>query len=213
MVKEERKANGRIIALCVAVFIIFLMLYHAWIRRTAYADYIQIIVPVFIMLLYTAWVLYSAKRHKRKMIMLQNATSLNSVERIQDSNELNNQGEASSANRSFKSASNASVRCTHVNELTPKSSRILTNNINSIKHEKIRSHHAGPRPAAKILPRQQSTLTPESVKEFTHIRRFSLDPAMTKVELDKMQQTHHHHHHGHHKKAKGSKEKTGNTKG
>ncbi|XP_039446147.1 uncharacterized protein LOC120425627 [Culex pipiens pallens] len=146
------------------------MLYHAWIRRTAYANHIQIIVPVSIMLSYTAWVLYSAKRHKRKMILLRNATSLNSVECGRDSFELNSRGEASTTNRG-----KSSVRCTHVNEL------------------------ASLAKTRRKLPRQQSTLTPECVKEYTHKRRLSLDPAVTKVELDKVL------HPSHQKKAKSSK--------
>ncbi|XP_058835087.1 uncharacterized protein LOC131692186 [Topomyia yanbarensis] len=65
--REERKANGRIIAVCAAIFLIFLGLYQAWIRRTAVVA--GVIVPVLIMLLYTTWILYSAKRHKQKMLM------------------------------------------------------------------------------------------------------------------------------------------------
>lgn len=109
---------------------------------------------------------------------LQNATSLNSVECGRDSFELNSRGEASTTNRG-----KSSVRCTHVNEL------------------------ASLAKTRRKLPRQQSTLTPECVKEFTHKRRLSLDPAVTKVELDKVL------HPSHQKKAKSSKEKTAKIKG
>lgn len=49
-------------AVIVALSLILLSCYHAWIRRTAVLA--SVIIPALIMVLYTAWVLYSAKRDK-----------------------------------------------------------------------------------------------------------------------------------------------------
>lgn len=49
-------------AVIVALSLILLSCYHAWIRKTAVLA--SVIIPALIMILYTAWVLYSAKRDK-----------------------------------------------------------------------------------------------------------------------------------------------------
>lgn len=60
--QEERRTTGRFVAVIVALSLILLALYHAWIRKTAVLA--SVIIPALIMVLYTAWVLYSAKRDK-----------------------------------------------------------------------------------------------------------------------------------------------------
>ncbi|XP_055911949.1 uncharacterized protein LOC129945977 [Eupeodes corollae] len=62
--REERKANGRLVAVIVASFVIFLAIYHAWIRKTTVLA--GILVPALIMILYGGWVVILAKRDKRK---------------------------------------------------------------------------------------------------------------------------------------------------
>ncbi|XP_055841298.1 nucleolar protein 58 [Episyrphus balteatus] len=62
--REERKANGRLVAVVVASFVIFLAIYHAWIRKTTVLA--GILVPALIMILYGGWVVILAKRDKRK---------------------------------------------------------------------------------------------------------------------------------------------------
>ncbi|XP_055681768.1 uncharacterized protein LOC129789138 [Lutzomyia longipalpis] len=71
--REERRTTGRIVAVIVALSIIMLACYHAWIRKTAVLA--GVIIPALIMVLYTAWVLYTAKRDKyRRNLELHNAT-------------------------------------------------------------------------------------------------------------------------------------------
>lgn len=60
--QEERRTTGKIVAVIVALSLILLACYHAWIRKTAVLA--GVIIPALIMVLYTAWVLYSAKRDK-----------------------------------------------------------------------------------------------------------------------------------------------------
>ncbi|XP_021705087.1 uncharacterized protein LOC110677824 [Aedes aegypti] len=194
--REERKANGRFIAVCVALFLIFLGIYHAWLRRTAVVA--GVIVPVLIMLLYTAWVLYSAKRHKRKMMMLRNAASLNSVNGLEKdsvSSHLDGPQKAKENLQSSSVVSNSqktgSVRYSNINEIASTSTRSHSKDVNLRKHEqhdKTRTN-AAHKPLSKVLPRQQSSITPTSLKEITQQRRLSLDPHMAHIivknELDK----------------------------
>ncbi|XP_055586525.1 uncharacterized protein LOC129739146 [Uranotaenia lowii] len=198
--REERKANGRIVAVCVALFLIFLVLYHAWLRRTAIVA--GVMVPVLIMLLYTAWVLYSARRHKRKMMLLRNAASLNSVNCIDKESTASTSG--TSAYRTGKNNSHqqhhSSIRCSNINELSQGTGKGPSKDINVRKYEleKLRTASASNgKPLAKVLPRQQSSITPNSLKEFAlqQQRRFSLDPtnptlqSVLKAEFEK--QRHH----------------------
>lgn len=58
-----------------ALSLILLSLYHAWIRKTAILA--SVIIPALIMVLYTAWVLYSAKRDKyRRNLAVSTGTCL-----------------------------------------------------------------------------------------------------------------------------------------
>lgn len=67
--REERRANGRMVALIVAVSLIFLAIYHAWIRKSPVLA--GALVPALIMLLYGGWVLFLAKREKRRRLLLE----------------------------------------------------------------------------------------------------------------------------------------------
>ena len=64
IIQEERRATGRMVAVIVALLLILLAMYHAWVRRTAVLA--GVIVPALIMILYTAWILYSAKKDKKR---------------------------------------------------------------------------------------------------------------------------------------------------
>ncbi|XP_062536615.1 uncharacterized protein LOC134205400 [Armigeres subalbatus] len=193
--REERKANGRFIAVCVALFLVFLGIYHAWLRRTAVAA--GVIVPVLIMLIYAAWVLYSAKRHKRKMMMLQNAVSLNSVNAVDKDSLSSHLDSAQKPKESLQSPSahnntqkTVSVKYSNINEIVPSSTRTHSKDVNIRKHEfdKHRSTVSNQH-LSRVLPRQQSALTPMSLKEVTQQRRLSLDPhaarMVVKNEMDK----------------------------
>ncbi|XP_026466852.1 uncharacterized protein LOC113370401 [Ctenocephalides felis] len=67
--REERRTTGRAVATVIALGLIGLAIYHAWIRRTVVVA--GIIVPALIMVLYTAWVLYTARKDKARARKLQ----------------------------------------------------------------------------------------------------------------------------------------------
>ncbi|ALC49285.1 CG32599, partial [Drosophila busckii] len=64
--REERKANGRLVAVIVAFLVIFMTIYHAWMRNTKTKGLTGVLVPAGIMLSYGAWVVLLAKRDKRR---------------------------------------------------------------------------------------------------------------------------------------------------
>ncbi|KAL5278646.1 hypothetical protein ACFFRR_003341 [Megaselia abdita] len=65
--RDERKANGKLIAVIVAFSCIFIAIYHVWnsSRKTA-LPIAGILVPASIMCLYGGWVVFLAKRDKKK---------------------------------------------------------------------------------------------------------------------------------------------------
>ncbi|XP_017156379.1 uncharacterized protein LOC108164910 [Drosophila miranda] len=65
--REERKANGRLVAVIVCFLVIFLAIYHAWIQDALAG----VLVPAGIMLSYFAWVVVLAKRDKHKRAMFE----------------------------------------------------------------------------------------------------------------------------------------------
>ncbi|EDW00553.1 GH12927 [Drosophila grimshawi] len=67
--REERKANGRLVAVIVAFLVIFMALYHALKRKPAALS--GFLVPAGIMLFYGAWVVVLAKRDKHKRAMFE----------------------------------------------------------------------------------------------------------------------------------------------
>lgn len=62
--QEERKANGRLVAVIIASLVIFLTIYHAWIRNSGMLS--GIVVPAVIMLSFGVWVIILAKRDKAR---------------------------------------------------------------------------------------------------------------------------------------------------
>ncbi|XP_030382189.1 uncharacterized protein LOC115629774 [Scaptodrosophila lebanonensis] len=67
--REERKANGRLVAVILAFLVIFVAIYHAWIRKTAALA--GMLVPAGIMISYGAWVVILAKRDKHKRALFE----------------------------------------------------------------------------------------------------------------------------------------------
>ncbi|XP_068159353.1 LOW QUALITY PROTEIN: uncharacterized protein [Drosophila tropicalis] len=67
--REERKANGRLVAVIVASLVIFLAIYHAWIQNLGAMA--GVLVPAGIMLSYGLWVVVLAKRDKHKRAMFE----------------------------------------------------------------------------------------------------------------------------------------------
>ncbi|KAM7348249.1 uncharacterized protein ACRADG_007667 [Cochliomyia hominivorax] len=67
--REERKANGRLVALILATLVIILAIYHAWIRKPGMLS--SILVPAVIMLSFGGWVVILAKRDKARRQMFE----------------------------------------------------------------------------------------------------------------------------------------------
>ncbi|XP_055618838.1 uncharacterized protein LOC129763622 [Toxorhynchites rutilus septentrionalis] len=181
--REERKANGRIIAVCVAAFLIFLGLYHAWIRRTAVLA--GIIVPVLIMLFYTTWVLYSAKRHRQKMLLLQNATSFNSVNNL-DKHSVS-QNEVAKNRKPITSKHSSPKPQEHIHNSTTRYKRVDETSVKSSpKYDTIRKHEnysektlpVAPKMTAKPFPKRKVTRTPLNMEDHSLPRRFSSNQLM-----------------------------------
>ncbi|XP_075158678.1 uncharacterized protein LOC142231901 [Haematobia irritans] len=67
--REERKANGRLVAVILASLVIFCAIYQAWIRKSGLLA--RILVPAGIMLSFAAWVVVLAKRDKAKRALFE----------------------------------------------------------------------------------------------------------------------------------------------
>ncbi|CAG9585273.1 unnamed protein product [Danaus chrysippus] len=65
-VKEERRRNGRYVAILVGICLFLLAIYHAWVRRIPVVA--SLVVPALIMFVYVGWVLFTASRDKRKFL-------------------------------------------------------------------------------------------------------------------------------------------------
>lgn len=63
--QEERRRTGRYVAIVVGISLVCLAIYHAWVRKIPVLA--SLLVPALIMLLYIAWVLYTAARDKKKV--------------------------------------------------------------------------------------------------------------------------------------------------
>ncbi|KAH8344754.1 hypothetical protein KR067_006653 [Drosophila pandora] len=68
--REERKANGRLVAVIVCFLVLFLAVYHACVRKTE-NSLAGVLVPAGIMLSYGAWVVVLAKRDKHRRAMFE----------------------------------------------------------------------------------------------------------------------------------------------
>ncbi|KAJ2952972.1 hypothetical protein O0L34_g7348 [Tuta absoluta] len=64
-IKEERRRNGRYIAILVGIMLFLLAIYHAWVRRIPIVA--SLVVPALIMFIYVFWVLYTASRDKHRV--------------------------------------------------------------------------------------------------------------------------------------------------
>ncbi|XP_073832716.1 uncharacterized protein [Musca autumnalis] len=62
--REERKANGRMVAVIVAALVIFCAIYQAWIKKSVHLA--GVLVPALIMLSFAGWVVILAKRDKAR---------------------------------------------------------------------------------------------------------------------------------------------------
>ncbi|XP_053947631.1 uncharacterized protein LOC128856357 [Anastrepha ludens] len=67
--REERKANGRLIALIVAFLVIFIALYNSWLKDAR--GLAGILVPALIMISYAGWVVLLAKRDKQRQVLFE----------------------------------------------------------------------------------------------------------------------------------------------
>lgn len=65
--KEERRTTGRMVAIVAALFLLCIAIYHAWIRKTAILA--GVIVPALIIILYAAYIVFLAKREKRRFLV------------------------------------------------------------------------------------------------------------------------------------------------
>ncbi|XP_017129774.1 uncharacterized protein LOC108147630 [Drosophila elegans] len=68
--REERKANGRLVAVIVCFLVLFLAVYHACVRKSE-NSLAGVLVPAGIMLSYGAWVVVLAKRDKHRRAMFE----------------------------------------------------------------------------------------------------------------------------------------------
>ncbi|KAL9881835.1 uncharacterized protein ACN427_009961 isoform 2-T2 [Glossina fuscipes fuscipes] len=67
--REERKANGRLVAVILASLVIFLAIYHAWIRKSGLLA--GILVPAVIMISFGGWVVVLTKRDKARRALFE----------------------------------------------------------------------------------------------------------------------------------------------
>ncbi|XP_045491333.1 uncharacterized protein LOC123691136 isoform X1 [Colias croceus] len=83
-VKEERRRTGRYIAILVGICLLMLAIYHAWVRRIPVVA--SLVVPALIMFVYVGWVLYTASRDKKRLLLLDAEAALNaaSLEHTED---------------------------------------------------------------------------------------------------------------------------------
>ncbi|TDG40985.1 hypothetical protein AWZ03_012596 [Drosophila navojoa] len=115
--REERKANGRLVAVIVAFLVIFMAVYHAWIRKTAALA--GMLVPAGIMLSYGAWVVVLAKRDKHRRAMFERhieEVALKNKCELEQKHSRTKQ--AKSGNHSDSGSSTPSCSLQYSNELT-----------------------------------------------------------------------------------------------
>ncbi|XP_067639604.1 uncharacterized protein [Eurosta solidaginis] len=65
--REERKANGRLIAVIVTFLVIFIAFYNTWLKNAK--NLAAILMPVLIMISYGGWVVLLAKRDKQRQVL------------------------------------------------------------------------------------------------------------------------------------------------
>lgn len=76
--QEERKTTGRLVAIVVALFLLCVAMYQAWVRKTAVVA--GVIAPAVLMVLYAAWVVLRASRdEKRRRLRVNMIPSKNTI--------------------------------------------------------------------------------------------------------------------------------------
>ncbi|CAK1545271.1 unnamed protein product [Leptosia nina] len=66
--EEERRRTGRYIAILVGICLLLVAIYHAWVRRIPVVA--SLVIPALIMFVYVGWVLYTASRDKKRLLLL-----------------------------------------------------------------------------------------------------------------------------------------------
>ncbi|CAF4937915.1 unnamed protein product [Pieris macdunnoughi] len=82
--QEERRRTGRYIAILVGICLLLLAIYHAWVRRIPVVA--SLVVPALIMFVYVGWVLFTASRDKKRLLLLDAEAALRAAEEENCSN-------------------------------------------------------------------------------------------------------------------------------
>ncbi|TMW52470.1 hypothetical protein DOY81_002430 [Sarcophaga bullata] len=112
--REERKANGRLVAVVLATLVIFLGAYHAWMKTGG--KLAGVLVPAFIMLSFGIWVVVLAKRDKARRQMFEKY--LQEVA-LKNKQELENKSK-SKAKKSHERRTSTETLLHHENEIKNK---------------------------------------------------------------------------------------------
>ncbi|XP_016995141.2 uncharacterized protein [Drosophila takahashii] len=119
--REERKANGRLVAVIVCFLVLFLAVYHACVRKSE-NSLAGVLVPAGIMLSYGAWVAVLAKRDKHRRAMferhIEEVALKNKIE-LEEKHARHAKHSHSHHGHSTDSTGSASSTLHYVNELLP----------------------------------------------------------------------------------------------
>ncbi|XP_017055194.1 serine/arginine repetitive matrix protein 3 [Drosophila ficusphila] len=122
--REERKANGRLVAVIVCFLVLFLAVYHACVRKSE-NSLAGVLVPAGIMLSYGAWVAVLAKRDKHRRAMferhIEEVTLKNKIELEEKHarHAKHSQSHSNLGHSGTDSTGSASSTLHYVNELLP----------------------------------------------------------------------------------------------
>ncbi|EDX01664.1 uncharacterized protein LOC6524712 [Drosophila yakuba] len=120
--REERKANGRLVAVIVCFLVLFLAVYHACVRKSE-NSLAGVLVPAGIMLSYGAWVVVLAKRDKHRRAMferhIEEVTLKNKIELEQKHARHAKKTQSHHGHSGTDSTGSASSSLHYVNELLP----------------------------------------------------------------------------------------------
>ncbi|XP_017063684.1 uncharacterized protein LOC108102933 isoform X2 [Drosophila eugracilis] len=120
--REERKANGRLVAVIVCFLVLFLAVYHACVRKSE-NSLAGVLVPAGIMLSYGAWVVVLAKRdrHRRAMFErhIEEVTLKNKIELEEKHARHAKHSHSHHGQSGTDSTGSASSALHYVNELLP----------------------------------------------------------------------------------------------
>eukprot|EP00099_Drosophila_melanogaster_P026710 NP_727768.1 uncharacterized protein Dmel_CG32599 [Drosophila melanogaster] len=120
--REERKANGRLVAVIVCFLVLFLAVYHACVRKSE-NSLAGVLVPAGIMLSYGAWVVVLAKRDKHRRAMferhIEEVTLKNKIELEEKHARHAKKAQSHHGHSGTDSTGSASSSLHYVNELLP----------------------------------------------------------------------------------------------